>query len=47
MDRIAAQLGASRLVDTTPANARKADRLDPVYPESTVVVEYGSPHPPR
>lgn len=38
MDRIAEKLGASRLVDTTPANARKADRLEPVYPESTVVV---------
>jgi hypothetical protein len=38
MGRIAEQLGASRLVDTTPANARKADRLEPIYPESTVVV---------
>ncbi len=38
MDRIAEKLGASRLVDTTPANARKADRLEPIYPESTVVV---------
>ncbi len=38
MDRIATQLGASRLVDTTPANARKADRLEPIYPQSTVVV---------
>ena len=38
MDRIAEKLGASRLVDTTPANARKADRLEPIYPDSTVVV---------
>ena len=38
MDRIADTLGASRLVDTTPANARKADRLEPIYPESSVVV---------
>ena len=38
MDRIATKLGASRLVDTTPANARKADRLEPVYPLSSVVV---------
>lgn len=38
MDRIAERLGASRLVDTTPANARKADRLEPIYPQSSVVV---------
>jgi hypothetical protein len=38
MDRIAATLGANRLVDTTPANARKADRLEPIYPQSSVVV---------
>jgi hypothetical protein len=38
MGRIAEKLGASRLVDTTPANARKADRLEPIYPDSTVVV---------
>lgn len=38
MGRIAGRLGAARLVDTTPANARKADRLEPIYPESTVVV---------
>ena len=38
MGRIAETLGASRLVDTTPANARKADRLEPIYPELTVVV---------
>jgi hypothetical protein len=38
MARIAERLDAARLVDTTPANARKADRLEPIYPESTVVV---------
>ena len=38
MDRIAERLGAQRLVDTTPANARKADRLEPIYPQSSVVV---------
>jgi hypothetical protein len=38
MDRIAERLGALRLVDTTPANARKADRLEPIYPQSSVVV---------
>jgi hypothetical protein len=38
MGRIAERLSASRLVDTTPANARKADRLEPIYPDSTVVV---------
>ncbi len=38
MQRIAERLGASRLVDTTPANARKADLLEPIYPDSNVVV---------
>lgn len=38
MDRIAERLGAHRLVDTTPANARKADRVEPIYPQSTVIV---------
>ena len=38
MERIADRLGAQRLVDTTPANARKADRLEHIYPQSTVVV---------
>ncbi len=38
MDRIAERLGAQRLVDTTPANARKADRLEKIYPDSAVVV---------
>ncbi len=38
MAAIAARLGADRLVDTTPANARKADRLEPIYPDSSVIV---------
>jgi hypothetical protein len=38
MDSIAERLGAQRLVDTTPANARKADRLEPIYPQSAVIV---------
>ncbi len=38
MNRIAERLGATRLVDTTPANARKADRLEPIYPDSRVVI---------
>jgi len=38
MARIAERLAAGRLVDTTPANARKADRLEPIYPESSVIV---------
>jgi hypothetical protein len=38
MAAIATRLGADRLVDTTPANARKADRLEPIYPESRVVM---------
>jgi hypothetical protein len=38
MTAIATRLGAGRLVDTTPANARKADRLEPIYPDSRVVV---------
>lgn len=38
MGRIAERLDAERLVDTTPANARKADRLEPIYPDSAVVV---------
>jgi hypothetical protein len=38
MGRIADRLGADRLVDTTPANARKADRLEPILPESKVVM---------
>ena len=38
MERIALRLDASRLVDTTPANARNADRIEPIYPNSSVVV---------
>ncbi len=38
MDRVAHGCGATRWVDTTPANARKADRLEWVYPDSTVVI---------
>lgn len=38
MGRIAERLAAERLVDTTPANARKADRVELIYPDSTVVV---------
>lgn len=37
MVRIAARLGARRLVDTTPANSRSADRIEPIYPESLVI----------
>ena len=38
MARVAASIGADRWVDTTPANARKADRVEPIYPESTVII---------
>jgi hypothetical protein len=38
MGRISERLGAVRLVDTTPANARKADRLEPIDPDSPVIV---------
>lgn len=38
LSRIARRLEASRLVDTTPANARNADRIEPVYPASKVVM---------
>lgn len=38
MDKVAAGCGAIRWVDTTPANARKADRVEAVYPESKVVI---------
>jgi hypothetical protein len=38
MGRIAERLEADRLVDTTPANARKADRVEPIYPDSRVIV---------
>ncbi len=35
---IANNLGAEQLVDTTPANARKADRVEQIYPESKVII---------
>jgi hypothetical protein len=35
---IALRLGADRLVDTTPANARKADRVASIYPNSNVII---------
>ncbi|HEV8024992.1 MAG TPA: sulfotransferase [Candidatus Nanopelagicales bacterium] len=38
MARVATNINADRWVDTTPANARKADRVEPIYPESTVVI---------
>ncbi len=38
MAAVAASVGAVRWVDTTPANARKADRVEPIYPDSTVIV---------
>jgi len=38
MDAIADRLGATRWVDTTPANARLADYVEPIYPESKVIV---------
>ena len=38
MSHVATSIGADRWVDTTPANARKAQRVEPIYPESTVIV---------
>lgn len=38
MAKIATKIDATRWVDTTPANARKAQRVEPIYPESTVIV---------
>lgn len=38
MSRVAASIGADRWVDTTPANARKADRVEPIYPHSVVII---------
>jgi hypothetical protein len=38
MAKVAASVGADRWVDTTPANARKADRVEAIYPESVVIV---------
>ena len=38
MARVARSIGADRWVDTTPANARKADKVELIYPDSVVVV---------
>jgi hypothetical protein len=38
MNTIADRLGAARWVDTTPANARLADYVEPIYPDSKVIV---------
>ena len=38
MDQVAGGCGAVRWVDTTPANARKADRVESIYPDSKVVI---------
>lgn len=38
MARVAASLDADRWVDTTPANARKANKVEAIYPESVVIV---------
>ena len=38
MEQVAQGCGAHRWVDTTPANARKADRLELIYPHSRVIV---------
>ncbi len=38
MAKVAASIGADRWVDTTPANARKADKVETIYPESVVIV---------
>ena len=38
MNKVASGCGAARWVDTTPANARKADRVESVYPHSKVVI---------
>lgn len=38
MSKVAVKIGADRWVDTTPANARKAQRVEPIYPESSVIV---------
>lgn len=37
MDAICDRIGAQRWVDTTPANARKGDRLAWLYPEARVI----------
>ena len=38
MNAVADRLGATRWVDTTPANARLADYVEPIYPDSKVIV---------
>ena len=38
MVKVAKSIEADRWVDTTPANARKADKVEAIYPESVVVV---------
>ena len=38
MAQVADSVGATRWVDTTPANARKADRVESIYPESKVII---------
>lgn len=38
MARVAGAIEAHRWVDTTPANARKADKVAPIYPLSVVIV---------
>ena len=38
MAQVASAIGAERWVDTTPANARKADKVEPIYPHSVVLV---------
>jgi hypothetical protein len=38
MTEVAHSVGATRWVDTTPANARKADRVESIYPDSKVII---------
>lgn len=38
MDAVAESIQAARWADTTPANARKADRLHWVYPDARIIV---------
>lgn len=38
MAQVAESCGAERWVDTTPANARKADKVEAIYPQSVVVI---------
>jgi len=37
---VAQTLRPGRLVDTTPANARKADLVEPLYPDSKVIIVF-------